>query len=195
MKAYFSIASLFLSFLALSLLISLGSCSGPDHSDRIARIDSLQGRLSSYKERLNGLDTVRVLNIQERVDRELELFQKHYERDSMGQELYNALDDQKRTKKAVKGYKGALRKVRKEMNKSSSQLKDLKKDLERGHYSAEKAGEYLKDEAKVIQELSASLERVEKKTRSVLENYESYSSVIKERVTLPDSVSWPGAAE
>lgn len=195
MKRFFSIASLFLSFLALSFLISLGSCSGPDHSERIARIDSLQERLAKYEERLNALDSTRVLKIQERVDRELEIFQTHYERDSMGQELYNALDDHKRTKKALKGYKDALRTIQEEMSRSSSQLKDLKMDLERGHYSAEKADEYLKDEAKAIEELSASVKRVEKKTRSVLENYESYSSVIKERVSLPDSVSWPGASE
>lgn len=192
MRSLHVIASSFATCSTLFFLVFLGACGGPDHSERIARVDSLQKELKGYQERLSQLDTSQAIRIQKRSERELELFQEHYEGDSMGQKLYHALDDQKRTQKALKGYKKSLRKLRSGMKKSRSQLKHLKKDLKRGHYSEKEAEEYLRDEGKVLKELKGALKRFEKKTNSALENYKSFSDVVKERVSLPDTVSWPG---
>lgn len=187
----FMISSAILSFLGLSLL-KLTGCQAPDHSERIATLDSLEERLVRSKKQLENLDTAKAIELQEKVARQLELFQEYYENDSMGQKMYKALNEHRTAQKALKGYQKSLHKLEKEIEESEEHIEALRKDLQKGRHSPEKARKYIGDERKVLERLERSVDRFEKKTRTALKKHESSSDNIRKNLSLPDSVEWPG---
>ena len=174
-------------------ILSFSACSGPDHAERVSRVDSLQQRLSRLKERTATIDTGRTMKLRERIEEELRIFKDHYPKDSMGEDLFQALDDHRRTRKALEGYSGVLERVTDGIQKSESKLKALKKDLKKGRHSKKEAEKYLQDEEKVLERLESSVDELKKRTRAAFENYGSYSGVLREHLTLPDSVTWPSS--
>ncbi len=183
-----------LLFFPLSFLFVLlfEGCMGPDHSKRVEKVDSLQQVSKELWKRIEEVDTARALEIKGRLEEELRIFKQHYERDSMGEKLYQTLDEHKNTQKALEGYKSLLFEIKKRSKKSREQLEALKKDLRKGHYTAEKAEGYIEDEKKVLEQIEGSVQKLEERTEAAIKNYRSYSGSLRKRSTLPDSVEWPG---
>ncbi len=186
--SYFSLnGCLIVAFLAFGF-----SACGPDHTERVAKVDSLQQRAQALKERIGKIDTGRTLELEDRIEEQIELFKEHFEKDSMGEKLYKALNDHKSTQEVLEGYQRNMDRVVKGIEKSEGKLKALRKDLRKGRWSEKKAKDHLADEKKVIDKLESSVNELEKRSKAALENFKSYSGVLRENLSLPDSVEWPG---
>ena len=170
---------------------SLQNCSGPDHSDRIQKVDSLREQLSKLREELGNLDTTGAMELQSVVAQRQRSFEAHYEKDSMGEEIFRILDSYKKTQKAFEGYRRSLRGLKKEFARSEEQLKALRKDLKRGVLSEKKAKEYVQDEASVLHRLQGELEKLSMKTKAGFRNFEQRPAELSKYLTLPDTVEWP----
>jgi DNA repair ATPase RecN len=186
-------SSLISSILSLAafLILSVSACSGPDHSERLAKVDSLQKRTKRLGEQLGELDTGRIKKLMEGVDRQLELFKAHFERDSMGEELARGLNDHKHTADALEGYGSILDRLVAGIDTSEKKLKALEKDLKKGRHTKKEAKKYISDEKKVLDQLEDSMNELEKRSKAALRSYERYSGILRENLTLPDSVEWP----
>lgn len=177
--------------LPVSLFLLGGTACTNDHSERIEKLDSLQERLKGSKKRVDKLDTAKAFDVMKRAKGELELFKTHFEKDTMGEELFNVLDAYKRTEEAFEGYRPKFKKLDEELDRSAEQLKDLKADLEEGRLSKEKAKSYIADEKKILHQLEKSVQTLEKQTKAIFENYEGRSEKLRKHLSLPDSVQWP----
>ncbi len=188
----YSIPFFFLALCYCSSFLGFQSCSGPDRSERIDKVDSLQKDLDQLKERFAAIDTGRALELKERVKKEEKIFENHFDSDSMGEDLFKVLESYKRTRKAFEGYRKGLESMEQELSKSEEQLKDLRKDLKNGALSEEKANRYIEDEAAVIERLNNELEKLETKTKAGFRNFKDRPADLSEYLEVPDSVEWPG---
>lgn len=177
--------------ICIGCLLGLQKCAGPDHSERLEKVDSLQHQLGQLRESFWELDTSGALELYQKVRKRQELFETHFESDSMGEELFRTLDSYKHTRKAFEGYRRSLRSLRMEFTKCEEQLKDLRSDLEKGVLGADDAAEYIEDESSALHRLKGELEKLEMKTKAGFRNFEERPADLSEHLELPDTVEWP----
>lgn len=161
---------LLISIVCIGFYFSNTSCNRNEYSEQIVIVDSLNNVASVYLFQLDSIDSSAIMGMENMILEDISWISDSLAKENLTQSTV-FLAKLKNGRKVIQVFPREYNTLRKELNISLGQLKDLKTDLDNGNVNKELANKYVNDEELAMKKIDAHHKKLLKRLNS-LNNYE-----------------------